>query len=286
MTIAENKVGKKYGRLTVINRASNRGNSVAWNCKCDCGNYTVVTSGHLNSRHTESCGCMRANAKNLVGKIFGRLTVISRSKNIGNSVYWECKCKCGVTTTVRAEHLLDKSSRSCGCFRQQRLLTHGLTQKPLYTVWRNMVKRCKHESNKEFKYYGGRGIKICDEWLDVSNFISWAEESGWKSGLQIDRIDNDGDYCPENCRFITGKENINNSRLIRSNNTSGYLGVSFSKHRKKYLAQIGGNDEVFNGKSNKCLGLFNTPEEAAEARDRFIIENNLPYRKLQILKRP
>lgn len=226
-------------------------------------------------------------AIDLTGKKFGRLTVLHRVENNKHGMaVWMCKCDCGVKRTVVSQELRNGSTKSCGCLRSETTrvshTVHGFRYHPVYDVWSNMKTRCLSDN----KNYGGRGIKICNEWLDITNFIKWAEENGWKQGLQIDRIDNDGNYCPENCRFVTSKENINNSRIIKSNNTSGYRGVSFNRRSNKYSAWIGGNDVVFDGKSNKCLGLFNTPEEAAKARDRFIIEHNLPYRKLQILKRP
>ena len=227
----------------------------------------------------------------LTGKKFGMLTAV---RKFGYDKYWAviwlCVCECGTETKVTTSGLRSGHTKSCGCGKS-RLITetitkHGLYYHPLYAVLLGIKKRCNNRKCEAFKNYGGRGIKICKEWEDVGVFIKWAEENGWEPGLQIDRINNDGNYCPENCRFITCKENVNNKTRPPSTNTTGYTGVSLFKPSNKYKAYIHGTEIVFNRRSQKYLGLFNTPEEAAEARDRFIIENNLPYRKLQILKRP
>lgn len=92
--------------------------------------------------------------------------------------------------------------------------THGLFRdnKGLFNVWQTMKARCENRNREKYKDYGGRGIKVCDEWHDPANFVRWALNNGYAQGLQLDRIDNDGNYCPENCRFVTPKENSRNRR--------------------------------------------------------------------------
>jgi hypothetical protein len=156
---------------------------------------------------------------------------------------------------------------------------HGKCGTPLYMVWKNMKKRCYNSNNKRFKDYGGRDIVVCEEWRDDAGaFITWAENNGWKPGLEIDRIDNNKGYSPENCRFVTPRENNLNQRLLIASNKSGYRGVSFHKASGKWAAYVTANDKQF------WLGVYVTPEKAAIARDHFILENNLQSEyKLQIL---
>jgi hypothetical protein len=115
--------------------------------------------------------------------------------------------------------------------------------------------RCYNKDHKQYKDYGGRGIKVCDEWMNPKVFIEWCLNNGWEKNLFLDRKNNDGDYCPENCRFVTNQINSCNTRLLRKNNTSGYRGVS--KKNKKWKTQI-----TINGR-NKYLGSFDSPRLAA-----------------------
>ena len=136
---------------------------------------------------------------------------------------------------------------------------HGFSKgkrHPLYRKWQSIKNRCYNPNNSNYKYYGGRGIKICKEWVDnPTEFIIWAFVNGWKPELEIDRIDNDGDYSPENCQFVTHSVNTVKKRLLSKNNTSGYRGVT--KLGKKWRARI-----TINGK-RKSLGLFDEPVFAA-----------------------
>jgi hypothetical protein len=136
-----------------------------------------------------------------------------------------------------------------------------------------MVKRC---SDKAFGHnkndYFDRGIQVCAEWAgNPKAFVDWGENHRYEKGLQIDRINNDLGYSPDNCRFVTPLENSHNQRLLRQTNTSGYSGVSFLQARRKFQSR------VYSGKLTH-LGLFKTPWEACEARNKFIIENNLPHK--------
>ena len=101
---------------------------------------------------------------------------------------------------------------------------HNCARTPQYRIWSNMVRRCYNPKSKDYKRYGGRGIKVCESWHKVENFVIWCSQNGWKQGLQLDRIDNNGDYCPENCRFVTGKENMSNRR-----NTIRFNGEALTK---------------------------------------------------------
>jgi len=156
----------------------------------------------------------------LVGKKYGRLTVMEFShKDKWYHRHWKCRCECGNVTTVLEKFLLKGETRSCGCLmeeaRKTNRRTHGLCGTKLYSVWRNMLTRCEYEKGKSYKDYGGRGIKVCKEWHDPKVFLQWAMENGYREGLEIDRKDTNGDYCPENCRFIPQIDNAHNKRNNR-----------------------------------------------------------------------
>ena len=161
--------------------------------------------------------------------------------------------------------------------------THKLSHHPLYEVWASMKKRCYTKKNTAYKRYGKRGIRVCDEWKNSFKiFYNWSINSGWELGLEIDRRNNDGNYEPLNCRFVTRQRNMRNQG-IKKTNTSGYIGVSYHNRNKKYQVQIHINNRwIF-------IGNYLNPKEAAIARDDFIIDNrldhhlNFPNRRLKLM---
>jgi len=152
----------------------------------------------------------------LTGIKFGRLIVLShdRTEKSGSKTYhhfWNCRCDCGNTTSVRGDFLQNGRTQSCGCYGAERRLMavtkHGKYRTRLHTIWQGMKQRCYSKKNPAFKDYGCRGITVCEEWLkSFSNFQEWALNSGYCDNLTIDRIDNDKGYCPDNCQWITIQE--------------------------------------------------------------------------------
>ena len=180
---------------------------------------------------------------------------------------------CGNNFRADTNNIKSNHTNSCGCYNKRRVSetqkTHGLCSTKLYSIWGEIKKRTLNSKHKDYVNYGGRGITICEEWKnDFLSFYNWAMSNGYSDELSIDRIDNDGGYSPENCRWTTRTIQSRNQRIYK-NNTSGYKGVSYHKSAKKYQV------EITVDKNSIYLGLFPTAVEGAIAYNNYIIENNL-----------
>ena len=169
----------------------------------------------------------------LTGQKFGRLTVISRAENNKHKqAMWRCRCECSNEKNIRSSALISGHTESCGCLTRQALKAattkHGLAKTRLYHIWKDMKKRCYNPNCKAYKNYGGRGIKICDEWLGKENgfmnFYNWSMANGYNDTLSIDRKDNDKGYSPDNCRWVSMQAQIDNRRCSK---TFTYEGIEY-----------------------------------------------------------
>lgn len=156
--------------------------------------------------------------------------------------------------------------KSCGCLVGE---YHGMKKHRFYDTYRNMMKRCYTKSDPSYKNYGGRGISVCEEWQDIIKFVAWAD-STYIEGYTLDRIDSAGNYEPSNCRWADATTQAINQRMMK-NNTTGYVGVYLARDNRWESRLTFNKVDIF-------LGRFNTNEEAAQARDNYIIENNLPHK--------
>jgi len=221
-------IGFKFGRLTVVEIEGERkaGRHPKWRCDCDCGGTCVRTSVALRAGRDPSCGCsaseFQRKKNNLAGKVFGRLKVIEPLKDSGNNrcILWKCLCSCG-NYAVISSGSLSGGTMSCGCLQSEttsdRCTSHGHTingkVSPTYFSWYSMKTRCTNPNAINYKNYGGRGISFCDEWLDFNNFLN---DMGVRpDGKSIDRIDVDGNYTPENCKWSTQSEQVRNQRRYK-----------------------------------------------------------------------
>lgn len=166
-----------------------------------------------------------SKAIDLTGQKFGRLTVIQRAENRNGKTMWMCQCDCGNEKITQTMNLTHGDTKSCGCLQKETIKeiasTHKKSKTKLYRVYLHIKERCSNPSSKSYSDYGGRGISVCDEWLDsYEKFMDWSYENGYKDGLQIDRMDNDGNYEPSNCRWtdrVTQANNRRNNNFIEFN---------------------------------------------------------------------
>ena len=199
----------------------------------------------------------------LIGEVYKKFPTEKSAQLVTYGLY-ECQY-CKNTFEAIFNNVKGGNTKSCGCFA-----THGLSSNKFYQTWYDMKYRCYNTMRQDYKNYGGRGITVCDEWLDVATFVAWAESTHPnRKGVSLDRIDNDKGYSPENCTWSDKTTQAINQR-IKKNNTSGYVGVVWYKPISKWMVQIMVN------RKNKNLGYYQNIEEAVQVRDNYIIENNLP----------
>lgn len=228
----------------------------------------------------------------LTGKTFGMLKVLGRDPgktDSSRSCYWLCECQCENKTIVSrsTSNLKQGTISNCGCLNRQRLVEqsnslkkHGMSNSPLFHIWTGMRYRCYNPNSPIYAHYGGKGICICDEWKDdFKSFYDWSIANGYKKGLTIDRIDYNGDYCPENCRWITNEQQQRNKsnvplyeykgRMFTTGQFEEFLGVIkrgyvlYRVKRGMTLEQIANEWE----EQNEINEKYTTLREYAELND-------------------
>lgn len=190
------------------------------------------------------------------GDKFGRLTYLGEEKIVKKRRYGKFQCECGNVKYIRIDGVASGSSQSCGCKRRNKVGLDSVEYERLYNVWSNMIKRCYDESSDRFYAYGKRGISVCDEWKnDFRSFAKWAVDNGWNQNLSIERKDVNKDYSPENCEFITMKQQArnktNNIRIVYHGEEKciaewcEMLGVNDKRTYRRYKLGIRDPDALF-----------------------------------------
>jgi hypothetical protein len=211
-----------------------------------------------------------------VGEVYGRLTITGDAPYRTKDRRVFVQCECGNTKDVLLGDLRKGDTVSCGCYLKEQITTHGDATSRLYKIYRGMLNRCYLPTIEAYANYGGRGITVCDAWRNsYEAFRDWALANGYADDLTIDRKEVDGHYEPSNCQWIPKGIQQRNKRAM---GTTGYVGVSHCKQTGRWIAMI-----KVNGKQ-KNLGRYSTPVQAAQARNQYILDNQLEGFKLTQLE--
>lgn len=169
--------------------------------------------------------------KDIVGKSFGRLTVLDEYEKIPNGTKWKCKCECGNEVYVYRGKLTTGHTKSCGCLNRS---LDGLSDHRLYKTWWGIKERCGSPNSSNYSNYGAKGITMCQEWEDFKTFYDWAMLNDYADDLTIDRQDSKGNYTPDNCRWITLAENVARSNIETQRRKSKFLYYGVSPEGIRY----------------------------------------------------
>ncbi|MDV3051840.1 hypothetical protein NLV77_000775 [Staphylococcus ureilyticus] len=267
-------VGEKYNMLECIKYTTSDKRGKKFLFRCDCGNKIEYTGTYVKNNRYKSCGCRKYNKnkdEDILRTKFNRLRPIKRVDNINRGKAFLCKCDCGNTSIVSLGSLKNGRIKSCGClnsevqseFMKKYNNKHGKSNTPEYKVWKGMKERCSNVNSKSYKNYGGRGIKVCERWKNsFDNFISDMGERPTKKH-QIDRIDNDKNYSPENCKWVTRSENTLNKR--HGIGKSGFRNIILDG--KSYYAMVKRQGKI-------RTSHYTNLETALSRRDLYINEYN------------
>lgn len=257
------KMIKQIGRWK-IQSIFTEGKRKFFSAQCEvCGDFLEKVRSDYVEKVNCSCTKKQLGKPLSAGDVFGELTVIEKAPNKGKSARYKVQCSCGQIKEVEAGHLRNGSTKSCGCSleakRGSRKENHGLSASKEYKVWAGIVARTSHPYESTKRWYYDKGIEISAEWR--SSFLKFYEDMGpCPEGYSIDRIDPDGDYCKENCRWASPPLQAINKGLF-SNNTSGKTGVSFNSQHQKWVSTI------YVDNSAVHLGLFANFDDAVKARE-------------------
>lgn len=221
--------GMRFGYVIVIKETDpivrNNGNiERRWLCRCDCGNQVIINRSTLKEGTSTSCGCKTKPIEIKPGDRFNKLLILKQVENVREKTGHKrraflCRCDCGNIVIIKG-HDFNKNRISCGhCGKNKskEKTKKDIKVDKLYRIWYGMKKRCEDPQNHAFHYYGGKGVRICNEWKGdngYDNFKTWAMNNGYSDKLSIDRINPNGDYSPDNCRWADSKTQMRN----RTNN--------------------------------------------------------------------
>ena len=268
------EIGEKYNMLECVKYIDSDKRGKRFLFKCDCGNKVEYTGTYVKNNRYKSCGCRKYNKnkdEDILKTKFNRLRPIERVENINRGKAFLCRCDCGNESIVPLYSLKNGGTKSCGCLNsevQSKFMIkystkHGKSKSPEYKVWKGMKNRCNNPRATGYENYGGRGIKVCKRWDDsFENFIKDMGERP-NENYQIDRIDNDKGYAPNNCKWVTPSENSLNKRHRKG--ASGFKNIILDG--ESYYAMV-------KRRGNTRTSHYTNLENSLNIRDIYIEEYN------------